>query len=36
MEEARQGLGEPIGVARVLCFLVSEEGSYVRGTVRTR
>lgn len=36
MEEARQELGEPIGVARVLCFLVSEEGSYVRGTVRTR
>ncbi len=36
MDKARLELGEPAGVARVLCFLVSEEGSYVRGTIRTR
>jgi len=36
IEAARQSLGEPIGVARVLAFLASEEGSYVRGTVFTR
>jgi NAD(P)-dependent dehydrogenase (short-subunit alcohol dehydrogenase family) len=36
MEEAKKDLGDPMGVARVLCFLASEEGSYVRGTVSTR
>ena len=36
MEKARQSLGDPMGVARVLCFLASEEGSYVRGTINTR
>lgn len=37
-EEAQKnaGLGDPMGVARVLAFLASEEGSYVRGTVFTR
>ena len=37
-EEAKNnaGLGDPVGVARVLTFLASEEGSYVRGTVFTR
>lgn len=37
-EEATRNaaLGEPMGVARVLAFLASEEGSYVRGTVFTR
>lgn len=37
-EEAKKnaGLGDPVGVARVLTFLASEEGSYVRGTVFTR
>jgi NAD(P)-dependent dehydrogenase (short-subunit alcohol dehydrogenase family) len=38
-EEAKAqaaGLGEPIGVARILAFLASEEGSYVRGTIFTR
>ena len=30
------GLGEPMGVARILAFLASEEGSYVRGTIFTR
>ena len=37
-EEAKKNasLGDPVGVARVLTFLASEEGSYVRGTVFTR
>ena len=37
-EEAKENarLGDPMGVARVLAFLASEEGSYVRGTVFTR
>ncbi|MBX3012806.1 MAG: SDR family oxidoreductase [Caldilineaceae bacterium] len=30
------GLGEPIGVARVLAWLVSDEADYVRGSVNTR
>ncbi len=29
-------LGDPIGVARILVFLASEDGSYVRGTIFTR
>jgi NAD(P)-dependent dehydrogenase (short-subunit alcohol dehydrogenase family) len=33
---AMPGLGDPAGVARVLLFLASEEGSYVVGTVFTR
>ncbi len=33
---ARQQLGDPMGVARVLLFLASDEGSYVVGTVFTR
>ncbi len=37
-EEAkrRANLGDPLGVARILAFLASEEGSYVRGTIFTR
>lgn len=37
-EEAKRNavLGDPMGVARVLAFLASEEGAYVRGTVFTR
>ncbi len=37
-EEAKRkaGLGDPKGVAKVLAFLASEDGSYVRGTIRTR
>jgi NAD(P)-dependent dehydrogenase (short-subunit alcohol dehydrogenase family) len=37
-EEAKRNanLGDPLGVARVLTFLASEEGSYVRGTIFTR
>ena len=36
MEAAKQTLGDPFGVARVLAFLASDEGSYVRGTIFTR
>ncbi len=36
MEVALKDLGDPIGVARVLAFLASDDGSYVRGTVFTR
>ncbi|MSR81676.1 MAG: SDR family oxidoreductase [Candidatus Latescibacteria bacterium] len=36
VEEAKKQLGDPMGVARVLAFLASEEGSYVRGTIFTR
>ncbi|HCQ03863.1 MAG TPA: hypothetical protein DIT99_25645, partial [Candidatus Latescibacteria bacterium] len=37
-EEAirKAGLGDPKGIAKVLAFLASEDGSYVRGTIRTR
>ncbi len=37
-EEAKRkaGLGDPKGVAKVLAFLASDDGSYVRGTIRTR
>ncbi len=33
---AAKSLGDPAGVARVLTFLASDEGSYVRGTISTR
>ncbi len=33
---ARRSLGDPAGVARVLAFLASDDGEYVRGTVFTR
>lgn len=36
VERARQSLGEPEGVARILTFLASDDGSYVRGTIFTR
>ncbi len=36
LEAAKKSLGDPMGVARVLAFLASEEGSYVRGTIFTR
>ena len=31
-----QGLGEPIGVAKLLAFLVSDDADYVRGSINTR
>ena len=36
VEEAKKQLGDPMGIARVLTFLASEEGDYVRGTIFTR
>ena len=33
---AQSGLGDPLGVARVLAFLASPDADYVRGTVFTR
>ncbi len=30
------GLGEPLGVAKLLAFLLSEEADYVRGSINTR
>ncbi len=35
-QQARQSLGDPMGVAKVLAFLSSEDGSYINGTVFTR
>ena len=35
-EQARQSLGDPMGIAKVLAFLSSEDGSYINGTVFTR
>jgi 3-oxoacyl-[acyl-carrier protein] reductase len=34
--EARQQLGSPDGVARVIAFLASDDADYVRGTLYTR
>jgi NAD(P)-dependent dehydrogenase (short-subunit alcohol dehydrogenase family) len=36
IEQARQTLGDPDGVARVIAFLASPEAEYVRGTLFTR
>ena len=36
MAEAMKELGDPNGVARILAFLASDEGSYVTGTIFTR
>ena len=36
VEDAKKQLGDPMGIARVLTFLASEEGDYVRGTIFTR
>lgn len=33
---ARSGLGDPLGVARILAFLASPDADFVRGTVFTR
>jgi len=35
-EQSKLELGEPIGVARLLAFLVSDDADYVRGDIRTR
>jgi 3-oxoacyl-[acyl-carrier protein] reductase len=34
--QARETLGDPAGVARVIAFLASPEAHYVRGTIFTR
>ena len=36
MARARQTLGDPMGIAKVLAFIASEDGSYINGTVFTR
>lgn len=36
VENALKSLADPAGVARVLTFLASDEGSYVRGLISTR
>lgn len=36
IEAARPTLGDPIGVGRILAFLVSAEADYVRGAIHTR
>ncbi len=35
-EAAKKTLGDPVGVARVLAFLASEDADYIRGDIRTR
>ncbi len=35
-EQSQLALGEPLGVARLLAFLVSDDADYVRGEIRTR
>mgnify|MGYP001220465181 CR=1 FL=1 len=36
MTEARESLGDPMGIAHILTFLASDEADYVRGIIRTR
>jgi NAD(P)-dependent dehydrogenase (short-subunit alcohol dehydrogenase family) len=36
LEKARQNYGSPIGVARVIAFMISDEADYLRGNVFTR
>lgn len=36
VNEAKQQLGDPEGVGRVLAFLASDEAEYIRGTLYTR
>lgn len=36
VEAARKSLGDPVGVARILTFLASDDAEYVRGTIFTR
>jgi len=35
-EAAKPSLGDPMGVAKLLAFLVSEDADYVRGSINTR
>ncbi|HJP30100.1 MAG TPA: SDR family oxidoreductase [Candidatus Latescibacteria bacterium] len=36
VDKARRSLGDPVGVAKILTFLASDDGDYVRGTIFTR
>jgi NAD(P)-dependent dehydrogenase (short-subunit alcohol dehydrogenase family) len=36
MDAARPGLGDPIGVGRILAFLASDDADFVRGSIHTR
>ena len=36
LERARQNYGMPLGVARMIGFMLSEESDYLRGTLFTR
>jgi NAD(P)-dependent dehydrogenase (short-subunit alcohol dehydrogenase family) len=36
VSEAKQQLGDPAGVGRIIAFLASDEAEYVRGTMYTR
>ena len=36
VDEARKTLGDPVGVAKILTFLASDDADYVRGTIFTR
>jgi NAD(P)-dependent dehydrogenase (short-subunit alcohol dehydrogenase family) len=36
VHEAKQQLGDPEGVGRVIAFLASDDAAYVRGTMYTR
>jgi NAD(P)-dependent dehydrogenase (short-subunit alcohol dehydrogenase family) len=36
IEAARPTLGDPIGVGRILAFLISDDADYLRGTIFTR
>ena len=36
LDEARQSLGDPVGVGRVIAWLASDEADYVRGIMFTR
>jgi NAD(P)-dependent dehydrogenase (short-subunit alcohol dehydrogenase family) len=36
LEHARQHYGEPLGVARIIAFMISDEADYLRGNLFTR
>ena len=36
MKAAKETLGDPVGIARILAFLASEDADYIRGDIRTR
>ena len=36
VQAAANDLGDPLGVAKLLAFLVSDDADYVRGSINTR